>query len=381
MFRCFPHSPRTATAALDLSGIAALLHKQRMPGDEAKSTSDANFHSAHLPPVHSPYAAEMSSPTNYNDFLDDFQEEGTRVTPGRLRGQINKLLQDTDIKITEFQKIIGVNANSYGKFMHGKYKDPWSATQNGTYWAAAYFFYREKRLGNRAMGKTRAYSAAATTPVGPAAGSAKPVAKTPLPDVSGVSTDGTTYQTPAEVRKELRAVLSKYDSSVAALARAADVPYQSFNNFMKATGDFGGRDNQAYHPAAEIVERLRLATGKEKSKKRKALEAEMEEGVCDRCGQMPRSPDRPRPHRLAPSPRPIAFSGPLPRPIASRYSLVPSACLESPLIKPLLDWLMACRRTGGPKLGLDPDARYLVPAGMPLYFTKDSLGRNVMARV
>ena len=39
------------------------------------------------------------------------------------------------------------------------------------------------------------------------------------------------------------------------------------------------------------------------------------------------------------------------------------------------------RRTGGPKLGLDPEAKYLVPAGMPLYFTKDALGRNVIARV
>ena len=50
------------------------------------------------------------------------------------------------------------------------------------------------------------------------------------------------------------------------LARLAGVPYQSFNNFMKATGDFGGRDNQAYHPAAQLVEKVRLATGKDKSK-------------------------------------------------------------------------------------------------------------------
>lgn len=261
-----------------------------------------------------------SRPADYLDHYDDFQEEGTRVTPARLRSQINKLLQDTNIKITEFQKIIGVNANSYGKFMHGKYKDAWSATQNGTYWSAAYFFYREKRLGGRAMGKERAYNAVVATPAGPSAGAAKPSAKTPLPDVSSFSTDGTTYHTPAEVRKELRTALTKYDASVAALARAASVPYQSFNNFMKATGEFGGRDNQSYHPAAELVERLRLATGKEKSKKRKALEAEVADGIVD-------------------------------------------------------------RRTGGPKLGLDPEGKYLVPAGMPLYFTKDALGRNVMARV
>mmetsp|Transcript_20967 Transcript_20967/g.67644 ORF Transcript_20967/g.67644 Transcript_20967/m.67644 type:complete len:232 (-) Transcript_20967:176-871(-) len=71
---------------------------------------------------------------------------------------INKLLESTDIKIGEFQKMIGVNANSWGKFMHGKYKDPWSATQNGTYFAAAYFFYRERKLGKHALGKTAAES-------------------------------------------------------------------------------------------------------------------------------------------------------------------------------------------------------------------------------
>ena len=43
---------------------------------------------------------------------------GTRITPARLRAQINKLLENTDIKIGEFQRIIGVNANSWGKFMH-----------------------------------------------------------------------------------------------------------------------------------------------------------------------------------------------------------------------------------------------------------------------
>ena len=59
------------------------------------------------------------------------------------------------------------------------------------------------------------------------------------------------------------------------------MPYQSFNNFMKASGDFGGRDNQCYHPAADLVERLRLATGKAKSKKRKALEAEVDAGIVD----------------------------------------------------------------------------------------------------
>jgi hypothetical protein len=261
---------------------------------------------------------------DYNEFREQFQDEGTNVTPNRLRGQINKLLQNTDLKIGEFQRMLGVNANSYGKFMTGKYKDQWSATQNGTYWAAAYFFYREKRLGAQSVSRTRAHgSVAAAVHVGssPSAALSTPAGagkKPALPDLSAVMTDGITYQTPAEVRKELQAYLQKHTGSVATLARAAEVPYQSFNNFMKAKGDFGGRDNMSYHPAAELVEKLRVATDKPKSKKRKALEAEMDAGIVD-------------------------------------------------------------RRTGGPKLGLDPSKKYIVPAGMSLYMKKDSLGRNSIA--
>ena len=90
------------------------------------------------------------------------------------------------------------------------------------------------------------------------------------------------------------------------------MPYQSFNNFVKAGGQWGGKDNQAYHPAAALVEKVRIALGKPKSAKRKALEAEVAAGDVS-------------------------------------------------------------RRTGGPNLGLDPDGKYWMMPGAR--FTKDSLGR------
>ena len=81
---------------------------------------------------------------------EDFMAQPLTITPARLRSKITKLLASTDIKITEFQKMIGVNANSYGKFTqtgtNSKYKDPWSATQNGTYVAAAFFFFKEDKV-------------------------------------------------------------------------------------------------------------------------------------------------------------------------------------------------------------------------------------------
>ena len=107
-----------------------------------------------------------------------------------------------------------------------------------------------------------------------------------------------------------------HDTSVAGLARAAGVPYQSFNNFVKAGGSHGGKDNQAYRPAAALVEKIRIALGKPKSAKRKALEAEVAAGRVD-------------------------------------------------------------SHTGGPRLGADPDGKYLVMRGS--YLAKDSLGRYYVA--
>ncbi len=293
-----------------------------------------------------------------DDLYDDFVSQPISVTPARLRSKIVKLLASTDIKIGEFQKMLGVNANSYGKFMqtgtNSKYKDPWSATQNGTYAAAAFFFYKEERLGKRALGKVRAHGSGAATPakgndgrgralLSPAVATSvgsktKTSAKPALPDVSGIQLESEhTWLTPSEarampcktcsartaqashgwqVRKALQDVQLSHSTSVAGLARAAGVPYQSFNNFVKAGGAWGGKDNQAYHPAAALVERVRIALGKPKSAKRKALEAEVASGEVS-------------------------------------------------------------RRTGGPNLGLDPDGKFYTFPGAR--FAKDSLGRMYIA--
>jgi hypothetical protein len=183
--------------------------------------------------------------------------------------------------------------------------------------AAAYFFFPEKKLGPNALGKTRSHVKASTSAasVGAAVGSGSALLP-PIPDLSTTETDGITFLTPGETRKALREALKKHGESVAILTRLAAVPYQSFNNFMKASGEFGGNENQAYHPAATLAEKLRIATGKPKTKKRKALEAEMEVGAGN-------------------------------------------------------------PRTGGPNLGLDPNGKYLVLPGAGL--AKDSLGRYTIS--
>ena len=217
----------------------------------------------------------------YREKCEEFEDAPPEkpMTPARVRAALNKILQETNVKITEMQKLLGVSPATWGKFMKNEYKDKaWGATQSGTYWAGAKFCYAEKALGPRSLLKTRACGgggggggAAAGGAASGGGGAAKPA----LPDLSGVEVDDTVFETPGEVRKSLRGALSTYKTSVAELARLAGVPYQSFNNFMKASGSHGGSENQAYRPAAALSEKLRVKTARGKTKKRKAIEAEL----------------------------------------------------------------------------------------------------------
>lgn len=222
--------------------------------------------------------SENEQPGNESDYDnsedDAFEEEALRRagSPVAIRGKILKFLQTTDVKIGEFQNILGVNSNSYNRFVNSKYKNPWSAAENQTYRAAARFFLREKKLGSKAMGVMRKIKKDPNT------GKSSKLSALEMPNISGVLTDGFTYLTPEETRRQLRVLLKLYQTSNAALAKLANVPYQSFNLFLKATGEFGGGKNQVYHPAAQLVEKIRIARGQPKSQKRLGIEAEIRAG-------------------------------------------------------------------------------------------------------
>lgn len=68
-----------------------------------------------------------------------FSSTGKQITPNSMRSDIRKHLQETGETQTKVQDDIHVSAASYGKFMNGKYKEQWSAVQNGTYQAAGIY--------------------------------------------------------------------------------------------------------------------------------------------------------------------------------------------------------------------------------------------------
>lgn len=71
-------------------------------------------------------------------------KSGKQKSPNEIRSEIRKYLASSGSTQTKFLQEIGVNSNSYGKFMQGAYKNAWSAVENGTYWAAARFLARLK---------------------------------------------------------------------------------------------------------------------------------------------------------------------------------------------------------------------------------------------
>ena len=99
---------------------------------------------------------------------------------------MRKLIADKKFTVKDLQALIGVHQRfspgAWSKWMNGKYKDDSWAYSNEAYNAAAFFFWKEKKLGKDGELKTREcgskgkFSAATKT------------AKEELPDLSGVET-------------------------------------------------------------------------------------------------------------------------------------------------------------------------------------------------
>ena len=257
----------------------------------------------------------ITRPEGYDDFYDDFLDAGVSVAPKTLRGKIRNFLETYNVTATSFQKVISVNSNSYGKFMTGHYKNQWSATSNGTYMSAAYFFYADKKLGKdsvtatlkreQATARVGLFPTSVAQPliepnvntsqaIGLPSSSSKPPAavaaprglpmtaraaqKPPLPNVSSIDIDTRLFLTPKEIRAEISAIKRRYKCNNASIGRAAgesgSQPGAAVSRFCDKGGDFGGSAMDVYAPLAHLCEKLRVYENRPKSAKRMMLEAE-----------------------------------------------------------------------------------------------------------
>lgn len=94
----------------------------------------------------------VGTESNENDDPNSFQNDkaywmqenwvprtscGSQVTPEQIRSQLRTFIASSQHTKTTILNAMGVNSNSFRKFMTKEYKEPWRAVENGTYWAAA----------------------------------------------------------------------------------------------------------------------------------------------------------------------------------------------------------------------------------------------------
>lgn len=175
--------------------------------------------------------------------------------------KLRNLMTSRKMSAIEVQKLIGCGPSAWSKLMVGKYKGGVSgAGCNEAYQRGSFFFWKEKKLGKAGQ----LASLALSIPKAPT--------KALFPDISKVKTDGKTYFTPRETRRELLRLKRCYKVTQADFAKL--VRASSIGKFMNSGGEFGGNESESYHGLAQICEKVRIATGRVKSKKRLALEQE-----------------------------------------------------------------------------------------------------------
>lgn len=74
--------------------------------------------------------------------------DGSQTSPAEIRKQLESFIATSDRTKTSILASMGVNSNSFRKFMTKQYKDPWRAVENGTYWAAARMVRKQQRFCN-----------------------------------------------------------------------------------------------------------------------------------------------------------------------------------------------------------------------------------------
>jgi len=98
-------------------------------------------------------------PWEREDFVP-LMPSGKQRSPNMIRAELQKYIDSSTETQTAIVQRMGVNNNSFRRFMNPKtYKNQWSATDNGTYWAAARLLEQhryEKKQAAKAARKQKA---------------------------------------------------------------------------------------------------------------------------------------------------------------------------------------------------------------------------------
>jgi hypothetical protein len=194
---------------------------------------------------------------------------------------------------SQIMEKMGVNGNSFYKFMNPKsYKDQWSATQNGTYWAAAKLLEQVKYDKERAKqlaklsGKRKSDDIDNITAAPAAAKKSKSQVQLEalqliqrIHNIEGVP-NTPVYDSCPQLVKKMKSFLERPGMTKSNLCLAlGSINGNSLNTFLAGKGqDQCG--NVAYRNGYVFFEKLRLAEGREKTRERRKNEMERPGGFA-----------------------------------------------------------------------------------------------------
>lgn len=241
-----------------------------------------------------------------DDDEDDIDSDDDRLaTPkwscGQLRAKIRKFVAtDKVMKVSEFQKAIGVSGKSYYAFM--KQHGTWEGAESHSFIRAHRFFMKRELLGldkkrkgkGKGKGKDEGKEPAKKKSKTEAASlkNAKEAAFAAKYDVSSVSLPGeaqgevAVYDQCDEIRKKIKAVLRDPDMTRAAFCReisktwpdrAANLKENalqgtSLGSFLSKKGSREGRTSLVFYASYVLFEKLRIRDGKPKTQFREEME-------------------------------------------------------------------------------------------------------------
>ncbi len=236
----------------------------------------------------------FSSISNSHDDKDDESSTSTEnkgpiiidQTCNQIRSKIRTFIESGEMKVTHFQREIGVSSSSYGGFM--KQNGPYKGQDNHTYIAAFKFFKKREEAGLKMPRKSDTNKKQKTKDGSTGSRGAK--AK-PGDEVAGIHLDGEEsqsvpiYDTCDEIRRKINAHLRKEDVIQASFLRALSAQFpnpksltsKQLTDFRSKKGPTAGNNSGIFYAAYVYFEKLRIKEGKKKSK----LRGEMEEAWGD----------------------------------------------------------------------------------------------------
>lgn len=214
--------------------------------------------------------AHASSEVDYDSKTDS---EPIRWNCSQIRSKINALIRSGEVKVTHFQKEIGVTSNSYTNFM--KAKGPYGGENSSMYLEAHRYFRKREEKGIKMPKAKKAR--------------ASDVAKF---DVGGFDLEGESREAVAvydncdEVRKKIQAHLRQPGVTQAAFGRQVAESFpdgrgiqgKQVADFLKKKGETSGAESGVYYGSYVFFEKLRLKHGTKKSNARKNAEREFPGG-------------------------------------------------------------------------------------------------------